>query len=129
MLETACPQAVHLLRLTRPVVLTLGTGPNGPTLGSISYAIIKAFGGRAREISWLIYTLAIVLTLYFIFHEQPNGLAQLRIRLPPARVPARAKASLLSEPLDVGKFASVKCSIDKRPRRPAPKRTHNLGCA
>ena len=35
--------------------------------GFISYAIIKAFSGRGREISWLTYTLAIVLVLYFVF--------------------------------------------------------------
>ena len=36
-------------------------------LGFISYAIIKAFSGRGREISWLTYVLAIVLVLYFVF--------------------------------------------------------------
>ena len=40
---------------------------DGLALGFISYAIIKAFGGRGREISWLTYTLAIVLILYFVF--------------------------------------------------------------
>jgi xanthine/uracil/vitamin C permease (AzgA family) len=36
-------------------------------LGFISYAIIKAFSGRPREISWLTYVLAIVLVLNFVF--------------------------------------------------------------
>jgi AGZA family xanthine/uracil permease-like MFS transporter len=40
---------------------------DGLALGFISYALIKAFSGRAREISWLTYTLAIVLVFYFLF--------------------------------------------------------------
>jgi adenine/guanine/hypoxanthine permease len=39
---------------------------DGLALGFISYAIIKAFSGRGREISWLTYVLAIVLMLYFV---------------------------------------------------------------
>jgi AGZA family xanthine/uracil permease-like MFS transporter len=40
---------------------------DGLAFGFISYALIKAFSGRAREISWLTYTLAIVLVFYFLF--------------------------------------------------------------
>jgi AGZA family xanthine/uracil permease-like MFS transporter len=40
---------------------------DGLALGFISYAIIKALSGRGREISWLTYTLALVLVLYFVF--------------------------------------------------------------
>jgi adenine/guanine/hypoxanthine permease len=40
---------------------------DGLALGFISYAIIKAFSGRAREISWLTYVLAVVLVFYFVF--------------------------------------------------------------
>ena len=40
---------------------------DGLALGFISYAIIKAFSGRGREISWLTYILAIVLASYFVF--------------------------------------------------------------
>src|SRR5215831_13092869 len=40
---------------------------DGLALGFISYAVVKAFSGRGREISWLTYLLAIVLLLYFIF--------------------------------------------------------------
>jgi adenine/guanine/hypoxanthine permease len=40
---------------------------DGLALGFISYAIIKACSGRGREISWLTYTLALVLVLYFVF--------------------------------------------------------------
>jgi adenine/guanine/hypoxanthine permease len=39
---------------------------NGLALGFTSHAIIKAFTGRSREISWLTYALAIVLVLYFV---------------------------------------------------------------
>lgn len=38
---------------------------DGLALGFISYAVIKGFSGRAREISWLTYLLALVLVLYF----------------------------------------------------------------
>jgi AGZA family xanthine/uracil permease-like MFS transporter len=40
---------------------------DGLAFGFISYAVIKAFSGRGREISWLTYVLAIVLALYFVF--------------------------------------------------------------
>ena len=40
---------------------------DGLVLGFITYAVIKGFGGWAREISWLAYLLAIVLVLYFVF--------------------------------------------------------------
>jgi len=40
---------------------------DGLALGFFSYAIIKAFSGRSREISWLTYILALVLVLYFVF--------------------------------------------------------------
>ena len=40
---------------------------DGLALGFISYAIIKAFSGRSREISWLTYILALLLVLYLVF--------------------------------------------------------------
>jgi adenine/guanine/hypoxanthine permease len=50
---------------------------DGLALGFISYAIIKAFSGRSREISWLTYVLAIVLAivlvLYFVFVRSRMG--------------------------------------------------------
>ena len=46
---------------------------DGLALGFISYAIIKAFSGRGRDITWLTYTLAIVLVLYFIFVRSRMG--------------------------------------------------------
>jgi len=68
-IDLLCRTALGSERRTvdQPVVLTLGASPIGRALGFISYAIIKAFSGRAREISWLTYTLAIVLMLYFLF--------------------------------------------------------------
>jgi AGZA family xanthine/uracil permease-like MFS transporter len=44
---------------------------DGLALGFISYAIIKACSGRGREISWLTYTLALVLVLYFVLVRSP----------------------------------------------------------
>lgn len=40
---------------------------DGLALGFISYAVVKAFSGRARDISWLTYLLAVVLVVYFVF--------------------------------------------------------------
>jgi len=42
-------------------------------LGFISYAVVKAFSGRVREISWLTYLLATVLVLYFVFVRSRMG--------------------------------------------------------
>ena len=46
---------------------------DGLALGFISYAIIKAFSGRSREINWLTYVLAIVLVFYFVFVRSRIG--------------------------------------------------------
>lgn len=46
---------------------------DGLALGFISYAVIKAFSGRGREITWLTYTLALVLVLYFVFVRSRMG--------------------------------------------------------
>jgi len=40
---------------------------DGLALGFISYPIIKLFSGKAREVSWLMYVISIILILYFIF--------------------------------------------------------------
>jgi AGZA family xanthine/uracil permease-like MFS transporter len=45
----------------------------GLALGFISYAVVKGFSGRAREISWLTYLLAIVLVAYFVFLRSRMG--------------------------------------------------------
>ena len=46
---------------------------DGLALGFISFAAIKGFSGRGREISWLTYLLAIVLVLYFAFVRSRMG--------------------------------------------------------
>jgi adenine/guanine/hypoxanthine permease len=46
---------------------------DGLAFGFISYAVVKAFSGRSREISWLTYVLAIVLVLYFGFVRSRMG--------------------------------------------------------
>ena len=46
---------------------------DGLALGFISYAVVKGFSGRARDISWLSYLLAIVLVLYFVFVRSRIG--------------------------------------------------------
>jgi adenine/guanine/hypoxanthine permease len=46
---------------------------DGLALGFVSYAVVKAFSGRAREISWLTYLLAIVLVVYFVFVRSQMG--------------------------------------------------------
>jgi len=46
---------------------------DGLALGFISYAVIKAFSGRGREITSLTYALALVLLLYFIFVRSRMG--------------------------------------------------------
>jgi AGZA family xanthine/uracil permease-like MFS transporter len=46
---------------------------DGLAIGFVSYPIIKAFSGRAREISWLTYLLAIVLLLYFVLVRSRMG--------------------------------------------------------
>jgi hypothetical protein len=40
---------------------------DGLALGFISYPIIKLLSGKGRTISWLMYVLALILVLYFIF--------------------------------------------------------------
>jgi AGZA family xanthine/uracil permease-like MFS transporter len=40
---------------------------DGLALGFISYPIIKLFSGKARELGWLTYVLALVLLAYFLF--------------------------------------------------------------
>jgi adenine/guanine/hypoxanthine permease len=40
---------------------------DGLTMGFVSYPFIKLLSGRGRDVSWLIYILAIMLILYFIF--------------------------------------------------------------
>jgi adenine/guanine/hypoxanthine permease len=46
---------------------------DGLALGFISYAVVKGFSGRARDISWLTYLLAVVLVVYFVFVRSRMG--------------------------------------------------------
>jgi len=46
---------------------------DGMALGFISYAVVKGFSSRAREISWLTYLLAIVLVVYLVFVRSRMG--------------------------------------------------------
>jgi adenine/guanine/hypoxanthine permease len=46
---------------------------DGLALGFICYAVVKGFSGRAREISWLTYVLAIVLVVYYVFVRSRIG--------------------------------------------------------
>ena len=46
---------------------------DGLALGFISYAVVKAFSGRVREIGWLTYLPATVLVLYFVFVRSRIG--------------------------------------------------------
>ncbi len=56
-----------------PAFITLLTIPltfsiaNGLALGFISYAIIKPLTGRARDVHWLVYVLAVIFALRFIY--------------------------------------------------------------
>lgn len=40
---------------------------DGLALGFISYPVVKLLSGRGREVRWLMYVLAVVLALYFVF--------------------------------------------------------------
>jgi AGZA family xanthine/uracil permease-like MFS transporter len=40
---------------------------DGLTIGFISYPLIKLFSGKGREVNWIMYGLAALLILYFIF--------------------------------------------------------------
>ena len=49
--------------VTMPLAFSIG---DGLALGFISYPIIKLLSGKKAETGWLMYTLAIVLIIYFI---------------------------------------------------------------
>jgi AGZA family xanthine/uracil permease-like MFS transporter len=40
---------------------------DGIAIGFISYPILKLFGGKGREVSWLVYLLGILFVLRYIF--------------------------------------------------------------
>jgi AGZA family xanthine/uracil permease-like MFS transporter len=63
MLAKACPSPRQFIPAIRfdPFSYSIA---DGLALGFISYAVVNAFSGCAREISWLTYLLAIVLMAY-----------------------------------------------------------------
>ncbi len=54
------------------VPLTFNIG-DGLALGLIAYPIVKGLTGRAREVPWLMYPLAVALVCYFVFARAPVG--------------------------------------------------------
>ena len=128
-------------RLTRPVVLTLGTRPTVERLFKLSnktsvraeaLAGVTTFPPTQRgdcNICECRSRRGEVGSNGLILKPVALQLCETDSRLPQAPVPATAKVFLLSDALGVGKPESARCSTDKRPRRPAPKRKHSLGCA
>jgi AGZA family xanthine/uracil permease-like MFS transporter len=53
-----------LVMLIMPLTFSIATGI---AIGFISYAAIKLFTGRAKEVSWLVYLLALLFILRFIY--------------------------------------------------------------
>ncbi len=53
-----------LVMLGIPLFYSIG---DGLAIGFIAYPIIKLFSGRVKEVKWLMYVLAVILLLYFIF--------------------------------------------------------------
>ncbi len=46
---------------------------DGLAMGFISYPVIKLLSGRGRQVSWLMYVLAVLLLAYFIFVRAKLG--------------------------------------------------------
>lgn len=55
-----------LVILTMPLTFSIATGI---ALGFISYAALKLFTGKGREVSWLVYLLAALFILRFVYLE------------------------------------------------------------
>lgn len=53
-----------LVILTMPLTFSIATGI---AIGFISYAAIKLFTGRGRDVSWLVYLLALLFILRFVY--------------------------------------------------------------
>lgn len=53
-----------LVMITMPLTFSIATGI---AMGFISYAAIKLFTGRGREVSWLVYLLAVLFILRFVY--------------------------------------------------------------
>jgi len=53
-----------LVIITMPLTFSIATGV---AIGFISYAALKLFTGRGREVSWLVYLLAVLFILRFVY--------------------------------------------------------------
>ena len=67
---TPNPSPAFLITIGIPFSYSIA---DGLALGFISYAVVKAFSGRVREISWLTYLLTTVLVLYFLLVQSRIG--------------------------------------------------------
>ena len=67
---TPNPSPAFLITIGIPFSYSIA---DGLALGFISYAVVKAFSGRVREISWLTYLLATVLVVYFVLVRSRIG--------------------------------------------------------
>lgn len=46
---------------------------DGIALGFLTYPVIKLFSGRGREVNWLMYVIAVLLVMYFVFVRNSAG--------------------------------------------------------
>jgi len=46
---------------------------DGIALGFLAYPVIKLFSGRGKEVNWLMYVIAVLLVLYFVFVRSVVG--------------------------------------------------------
>ena len=67
---TPNPSPAFLITIGIPFSYSIA---DGLALGFISYAVVKAFSGRVREISWLTYLLTTVFILYFLLVQSRIG--------------------------------------------------------
>jgi AGZA family xanthine/uracil permease-like MFS transporter len=49
------------------IVMPLTNISHGLAVGFISYPVVKVFSGRAKEVHWLVYTLAVLFVLRYVF--------------------------------------------------------------
>jgi AGZA family xanthine/uracil permease-like MFS transporter len=67
---TPNPSPAFLITIGIPFSYSIA---DGLALGFISYAVVKAFSGRVREISWHTYLLTTVFVLYFLLVQSRIG--------------------------------------------------------
>jgi AGZA family xanthine/uracil permease-like MFS transporter len=46
---------------------------DGLALGFVAYPLVKLLAGQGREVRWLMYVMAVVLVLYFVFIRAQVG--------------------------------------------------------